>query len=61
MKPSEKIKEIQEKGGLELNLEGPATYYKKSEIEAIIDYLEEEYEKNRNKRVLCECDMCKYN
>lgn len=47
MKPSERINQIIREGGNEVNLDGPGSYYKISKNEAIIQYLDEEYEKNK--------------
>lgn len=46
-KPSERIKEIREEGGKEINLDGPGMYYTLSKSEAIVQYLDEEWEKRQ--------------
>ena len=69
MLPSKKIQEIIEKAGTESDLDGPGYYYKLSKADAIIKYLDEEYEKNKpceHEELHCysssmnECDGCEF-
>jgi len=53
MKPSERIKQIQEEGEKEINLDGPGLYYKVSKFEALVQYLDEEWEKKQRSIKVC--------